>query len=853
MSDRPPTSASRAVFLSYASQDGDAVRRICEALRAAGIEVWFDQNELVGGDAWDRKIRRQIKECALFVPVISASTQARAEGYFRLEWLLAVERSRLMADDQTFLLPVVIDDTADAAARVPDRFSDVQWTRVRNSDAEAAFVRRVIALLGGALPAVVATSPAEPAPRSTVGVAPMASERKGKGQRRKFWRSAMVAALAAGVGVTFVSSWQRSAKLRRVHETMLPEIERLITAKKVSDAFALAVTAEREAPDDAAIKALWPRIAVTTSIETTPAGADVFVKDYYQPQAEWRLLGKTPLKDVRLPNVYTRWKIQKEGYAPLERAPGWDAPLSFKLDPAAAIPAGMVKVEGETTRAYRTGLSVVKLDDFLIDRYEVTNRQFKEFVDRKGYENPEFWKQPFVRDGKTLTRAEALAEFHDSTGRPGPATWKNGSYPEGEADFPVTGISWFEAAAYAEFVGKRLPSIQHWRFASLVAEFEAVVPLSNFAGKGLARVGAFAGMSACGAYDMAGNAKEWCWNTGGPDRRYLLGGAWREPAYMFAQNDAQPPFDRAAAYGFRCMRLIGSNPVPAVVDGDLPVQLRNYAEEKPVSDEIFQTFRSLYAYDKTPLETRLEATDDSDPRWKKEKVSFKAAYGKERLTAYVFLPKNSAPPYQVVAYFPSSDAINRSSSDDLADISMVAMLVASGRAVIYPVYKSTYERKEQRPPGAGLIFSRDRTVAVTKDLSRAVDYLETRPDILKDKLAFFGTSAGGTYGTILPTIESRVKVSVLVAAGFTQGRESPEADPINFAPRNTVPTLMLNGRYDFQRPLERSQLPMFQLLGAPAEQKRHVLFNSGHTLRPEEIAGEVYVWLDRYLGLAGAR
>ena len=124
----------KAVFLSYASQDAEAAGRICESLRQAGVEVWFDKNELVGGDAWDQKIRRQIKECALFVPVISANTNARAEGYFRLEWKLAVDRSHLMADDAPFLFPVVIDETSDAAARVPDKFRDVQWTRLSVKD-----------------------------------------------------------------------------------------------------------------------------------------------------------------------------------------------------------------------------------------------------------------------------------------------------------------------------------------------------------------------------------------------------------------------------------------------------------------------------------------------------------------------------------------------------------------------------------------------------------------------------------------------------------------------------------------------------------------------------------------------
>ncbi len=122
--------SAKAVFLSYASQDAEAARRLSDALRAAGLDVWFDQSALRGGDAWDASIRRQIKECALFVPVISANTQAREEGYFRREWNLAVNRTLDMADDKAFLLPVVIDATIDANARVPEKFRDVQWTHL---------------------------------------------------------------------------------------------------------------------------------------------------------------------------------------------------------------------------------------------------------------------------------------------------------------------------------------------------------------------------------------------------------------------------------------------------------------------------------------------------------------------------------------------------------------------------------------------------------------------------------------------------------------------------------------------------------------------------------------------------
>jgi TolB-like protein/Flp pilus assembly protein TadD len=158
------------IFLSYASQDAEAARQIADILSSDGLEVWFDRSELRGGDAWDQKIRRQIKECSLFVPIISEHTQARAEGYFRLEWHLAEQRSYLMAHDQPFLVPVVIDATSDAEARVPERFRERQWIRVNAGERSADFVYRVKQLLAG-MPAAEARIP-ERAPVVAASAAP---------------------------------------------------------------------------------------------------------------------------------------------------------------------------------------------------------------------------------------------------------------------------------------------------------------------------------------------------------------------------------------------------------------------------------------------------------------------------------------------------------------------------------------------------------------------------------------------------------------------------------------------------------------------------------------------------------
>jgi adenylate cyclase len=163
--------ASRAVFISYASQDADAARRICEALRAAGIEVWLDQSELRGGDAWDQKIRQQIQDCALFIPVISANTAQRPEGYFRLEWTLADQRTQRISRSKTFIVPVSVDQTPLAAADVPESFARVQWTRLPDGETPPSFAQRVAALLGASAPAAAPPTAAAAAPPSSSVVA----------------------------------------------------------------------------------------------------------------------------------------------------------------------------------------------------------------------------------------------------------------------------------------------------------------------------------------------------------------------------------------------------------------------------------------------------------------------------------------------------------------------------------------------------------------------------------------------------------------------------------------------------------------------------------------------------------
>jgi cephalosporin-C deacetylase-like acetyl esterase len=282
------------------------------------------------------------------------------------------------------------------------------------------------------------------------------------------------------------------------------------------------------------------------------------------------------------------------------------------------------------------------------------------------------------------------------------------------------------------------------------------------------------------------------------------------------------------------------------------VRFRDYRQETPVGDDVFAIYESLYRYDRTPLDGKVELVDDSFEHWRIERVSFAAAYGNERIPARLFLPKNAVPPHQAVIYYPGSDGWFQQSSHGEPDDPFL-FLVRSGRAVLVPVYKGMYERQ------VGSIFLphvwRDVIIHSAKDLARAIDYLETRPDINAQSLAYFGVSIGAALGPIMTAVEQRFKASILLAGGLFSWQQwsapdrPPESEAFNFLPRVTLPTLMINGRHDFYYPWETSQVPMFQLLGTRLSDKRHRVFESGHVpTERQEVMKEALDWLDRYLG-----
>jgi pimeloyl-ACP methyl ester carboxylesterase len=683
---------------------------------------------------------------------------------------------------------------------------------------------------------------------------------RAKSMRR---RSLFVGAVLLVLVIMGACSWflYRWSKREWARYEAIPQARALADKGDTVGAYRLALEAAKYISDEPALCHLWLEVSQVVSVHSEPAGAAVLWKQYAQLNAPWQKLGQTPLDRARLPAGQIRIQIMMAGYEPIEVAADRVSPreisasaYDFRLDPVGTATSRMVRIPDNS----RTSTALVQsraLGDFEIDTYEVTNRQFKEFVDRGGYRRREFWKVPFVKDGRTQSWDDAMSLFVDPTGRPGPATWEVGTYAPGQDDYPVAGVSWYEAAAYAEFAGKSLPTVTHWLRASNLdqvdSDYRFLISLSNLESGHPQRVGASGSVNTWGIYDVAGNVREWCWNETG-HRRVLLGGSWADKAENIVGNqDTADPFDRSATNGFRCVRY--PNSVQALRDfgGPLaPTRWPNYHKIPPVSDEVFQVYKSAYEYERKPLNPVVESVDESSDVWRRERVRFQAPYGNEQIIAYVFLPKQGRPPYQCILYMADGGTLRPGSGDNIRPDSYI---LRSGRAMVYPIYKGTLDRYIQIAPDP--IAQRDLTVTFHKDLSSTVDYLQTRRDIDQAKLGYMGHSMGTRFAPMMLATEPRMKVAVLQAGAMRPAGALPEADPINFLPRVKIPVLYMTGQYDMGYPVELAQKPFFDLLGTRPQDKRHIILPVGHTILVPEIrttvVREVLDWLDRYLGHPG--
>lgn len=671
----------------------------------------------------------------------------------------------------------------------------------------------------------------------------------------------VVAGLAAG-------GWWFSGKtVRWAHNEAKPQVEAYVESGDFELAYALALQVEAAIANDPGMTEIWDTFSWTTSIVSTPAGARVYRRSYSDLEAPWQELGTTPLHDIHIPFGLTLLKIEMENHGSLLRAIGggihnnvelpieqkpWAGfaninPENYKLNTNNSIPEGMVSVPGWD--AVMDG-KLVEFHDFFMGRFEVTNSEFQEFINAGGYRRSDLWEHEFIRDGEAITFKDAMVLFVDKAGRTGPATWEAGSYPDGEGDYPVAGISWHEAAAYARFAGYELPTIHHWRRGFAVGMLGWQLPVSNLGQDGSSAVGKFEGVGWTGTYDMAGNVREWCLNATSDHMRVIVGGAWNDASYVVEESISTPgrraPFDRSPTNGFR---LVSTNEEmltlrvasQQVIDAEVP------RLPDAVSDEVFAATLSDFDYDHTPLNPAIEETTQYR-HWTRQRITFDSPVDGERMTLYLYLPDRESSRHQTILFWPGS------STQFLESIERKNMpldfALRNGRAVAYPVMKGMFERRVIPPPDWQTHSGRDLAIEEVREFRRMIDYLETRADIETDQLGYYGYSWGGRMGAIVLSVEPRIKAAVLNQAGINAG-DHPDINVVNFLPRVHVPVLHFSGLYDTDFRFESSSKPFFDRIGIDAADKKHVVEPTGHFVPVTIVKGETLDWFDKYLGPVG--
>lgn len=678
------------------------------------------------------------------------------------------------------------------------------------------------------------------------------------------WRWGLALVLVIGIIAIWSAIATRNGAERDVvwATQQLIEVERLAARGEFAAGFALATEVQAILGPDAIADDVWAEITWSRPIESNPTGARVYRHPIDASDGEWEDLGVTPISAVRfVRGKGYRLRVELDGHRTVELLQSAlvgsslhdVAPLNpVQMSPAEVLPDDMVRIPEFTHNG-------VDYAHYFMDRFEVSNREYAKFVASGGYETPDYWAHEFRKDDKLIPWQSAVSSFVDRTGRPGPSTWSGGAYPEGQGDFPVSGVSWYEANAYARFLGKELPtSIHHiqarrfYRSASWL-----IAPRSNLLGDGPRAVGENRAMTTVGVYDLVGNVREWCWNESENGFRVMRGGAWTDAAFHVKWEFPKSPWDRDATNGFRLVQTFDDGDKLAKLrDPRGPEFRRDYLKEEPASDTEYEIYRRLYAYDPAPLNAEVVAVDSLE-HWRREQVRFDLPYG-EVGGALLHIPHNAEPPFQVVVFWGGSNILSRRSQDD-EYLRAVGFLVRSGMVVAQPVFKGAYERDDAdfkttarslRAKSAGTTF-RDYRIKWVQELSRTIDYLETRDDFDLDKLGYFGHSWGGQLAPIVLAVEERIDAAVLYVGGLhLQYQFLPEVDPYNFLPRVRSPILMLNGQYDIVFPLETSQIPMFERLGTAPEHKKRVVSPFAHVVPRDIVIRETLDWFDRYLAEA---
>ena len=646
--------------------------------------------------------------------------------------------------------------------------------------------------------------------------------------------------------IFFIGSANR---IKRLNQEIIPKINSLINDGDYFEAYAML-------DDTTLISENFPEIFNSISdirtIESNPINADVYYTRNNLDDNEDYYLGKTPIKNVRVPRGVIKLKFKKDGYRDRVIITNfrWTAP--FKSPNLSKIDSDkVVLIDSSTVNLAIAGIvdtEPKKLNSYYIDENEISNKDYYEFLNSPSYQNSKFWNDLIKKHKIKRFSYNDISRFLDNTGRNGPSTWSVGKYKENQENFPVLGVSWFEALAYCEFRGKTLPNIYQWDKSAGMTSANFIIPGSNILKNSPVDIDSKTVRGYYGLKHVAGNAREWIYNTSGEKDKFILGGGYNDEVYLFNWVQSSDPYDRTETNGCRCANTVDNE----LIVGYEPIErpTKDLSLLKPADKKTYEIYRSQYNYDKFELNPKIIESKINNSGYRVERIEFDS-FNNDKMQVLLYLPKNTIDPHKLIIWYPGSNTINQRSSEGVMDnlSKSRGFFIESGYALALPIFTSTFER------GDGLINSipnptinyRDHVITWGREMQITIDYLISRDDIDKENIAYFGTSWGGRLGGIMVAIENRFKTAILMVGGMRVQNKKPEADPLHFLPRVKIPVLMLNGRYDHFFPVETSQIPMYDFLGTDPKFKKHIIYETGHYIPFNDLVNESLNWLQIYL------
>ncbi len=869
------------IFLSYCREEQAIARRFARSLEDEGFEVWWD-DALNPGETFDQVTEAALREARAVVVLWSRRSVAS-------RW---VRSEATQADRYGTLVPVTIEPCDRPILFELTHTADLNgWSGERNDECWRSFVERLRRFIARSEARAAGTEnipapPAAPPPLHGTARAP-----------RKPTLRALAAAMAA-IAIAALVITLRVDRFARQQASGgdMEQLAELVRRDDYGPAFSLAIEMRKQprVREDERFQQLWKQIVLPMIPLVSEDGATVWFRPYDE-SGGWVRAGVTPIATpVDAPRGVLRVKVEKPGFQTsyfVVSNPG----LSVKTDPAllpnpspgviealaspvplplareGVLDKGMVMVPASDVPVYvnlwitsTTGGERHRIPAFAVSRTEVTNAEYQEFVDAGGYDNPTYWQGLAFHDGdRELTWEEARDYFQDASGEPGPKEWLLGRYPDGAANLPVGGISWYEARAYARFSGKSLPTIHHWaRYALSLEEGRfgtapTIALGSRFSATSPLPAADEVGTGPWGTVHTAGNVREWVHNAAGTDR-LALGGAWSDYASLYSYPLKVSPMQRAPENGLRLMQ-----PLPGMlIDEALfqPVKLQSgddLSGREPEPDAVFEMMRLQFTASRgPPLNESVERVRES-PEWVADKVVLDFAQNQQH-TLYIVRPRQARTPLQAVIYAPSGDCcLNSRPNNETLDYALRApanIVVRSGRALVMPIWDDSFERVASDPPAPGTsqASDRDRRLALSwhQDLDATLDYLARHPDFDSGGVALLAMSLGATrIAPIVLAIEGRIRTAVLISGGLRMDSDHEMRNPLHYLPRITMPVLMINGRYDHIFGYDGARRQMYELLGTPEGLKKQIPYDVGHFEYPSNsLAADIDNWLDEHLG-----